>query len=98
MQADHLAKNAERFRCGPLIRFRQGTCGELAHFPLVGASRGLDSATIRMLAAWNSFLSLESAAVELSRFSSELSRDKALATLTELAEAGGLISERQILR
>jgi len=97
-QADDLANNAERFRCGPLVRFRQGTCGELAHFPLAGASRRLDNATIRVLVAWNSFLSLESAAVELAHFSSGLSQDNALAALSELAEAGGLISETQILR
>ena len=98
MLAQDQGNRPARFRCGPMIRFRQGTAAELAHFPLAAASRRLDNVTANALGGWNSFLSLEVAAAEAAHMFPGLSAERALTTFCELAEAGGLISEVQVRR
>ncbi len=87
----------ERYRSGPLIRWRQGFGRELLYFPSVGVYKQVSSPVASALESWTSFRTIGEATVEIVFGMPSLVTDELATVLKELIDSGGLVSQSQIV-
>lgn len=86
----------ERYRCGPLLRWRQGPDSELVHFQLARTSRRMSALMANALDSWTEFLSVEEAVGRMAKAPHSVPLDDLRSTIHELIESGCLVSRSRI--
>ena len=88
---------AERYRCGPMMRWRQGPGRELVHFQLAGVSRGISSLMASALDTWTAFFTADEAAARITQAVPALPPAEVASTIQVLIESGCLVARSRII-